>query len=81
MPVDIAIKGLPDALAEALRRRATEHNRSVDEEVVGILEASLTARPKLTAREFLAEGRATGRGTPAEAAAMIREDRDAGHRH
>jgi len=80
MPVDISIKGVPDALAEALRRRAAEHNRTVDEEALGILRASLSDRPRLTAREFLAEGRATGRGTPAEAAAMIREDRDAGHR-
>jgi len=80
MPVDISIKGVPDAVAEALRRRAAAHNRTVDEEVVGILEATVTEELTLTAREFLAEGRATGRGTPAEAAAMIREDRDGGHR-
>ena len=80
MPVDLSIKGLPDALVEALRRRAAQHNRTVDEEVVGILQASVAEKPTLTARQFLAEGRATGHGTPAEAAAMIREDRDGGHR-
>lgn len=77
MPLEISI---PDALADALRRRAAHHQRTVDEEVVGILEATVTEKPSLTARQFLAEGRATGRGTPAEAVAMIREDRDGGHR-
>ena len=70
----------PDALAEALSRRAARHKRTVDEEVVGILEAAVAERPTLTARQLLAEARATGRGTPAEAVAMIREDRDGGHR-
>jgi plasmid stability protein len=80
MAVDISIKGIPDALAEALRRRAAEHNRSVEEEVVGILEASVAERPTLTFAELVAEARAQGVGTPAEAVALVREDRDAGHR-
>jgi len=80
MPVEISIKGVPDALAEALRRRAARHNRSLDDEVVGILQASLAERRELTFAEFVAEARADGIGTPAEAAAMVRQDRDAGHR-
>ena len=80
MPVDLSIKGLPDALVEALRRRAAQHNRTVDEEVVGILEATVTEKPTLTFSEFVARQRQRGLRTPREAAAMIREDRDAGHR-
>ena len=80
MPVDISIKGLPDALVEALRRRAAQHNRTVDEEVVGILEATVAGKPTLTFSAFVARQRARGLRTPPEAAAMIREDRDAGHR-
>jgi len=80
MAVDISIKGVPDALAEALRRRAAEHNRSLEEEVVGILQASVAEQRTLTFTDFVAEARAQGAGSPAEAAGMVREDRDAGHR-
>jgi len=78
MPVDIPI---PDGLAEVLRRRAARHNRTVDEEVVGILEAELSEEPKGVFTKFVARQRARGLHTPDEATAMIREDRDAGHRH
>ena len=71
---------IPDALADALLGRAARHKRLVNEEVVGILEATVAERRTVTARQFLAEARATGRGTPAEAVAMIRGDRDGGHR-
>lgn len=80
MPVDISIKGVPDTLAEELRRRAAEHNRSLDEEVVGILRDSVAKRQEATFTEFVAEGKARGGGSPAESTAMVREDRDAGHR-
>jgi len=79
MPVDIAIKGLPDALVEALRRRASEHNRSLDEEVIATLEAALPKVGTLTAGEFLAEVRASGPGSASESVAIIREDRDTDH--
>ena len=77
MPIDISI---PDAVADALRRRAAEHNRTVDEEALGILEASLAEKPGLTFSEFVAHQQRRGLHTPSEAAAMVREDRDGGHR-
>ena len=80
MAVDISIKGVPDSLAEALRRRAAEHRRSLHDELVGILRASVAQERTLTFSAFVAEARAEGFSTPAEAAAMVREDRDAGHR-
>ena len=80
MSVDISIKGIPDTLAQALRRRAAKHRHSIQEELVGILEASLTSGRKLTFGDFVAEARAHGVTTPAEAAAMVREDRDGNHR-
>jgi plasmid stability protein len=79
MAVDIAIRGVPDSLADALRRRAAQHHRSVQEEVLGILRASMPERRRPTFSAFVAKGRAKGLSTPAEAAAMVREDRDAGH--
>lgn len=80
MSVSLSIKGVPDQLAEKLRRRAAQHQRSLDEEVVDILEASVAEKRRITPAEFVAEARRTGFSSPAEAAAMIREDRDAGHR-
>ena len=76
MAVDLSIKGVPDALAEALRRRAAEHRHTVDEEVVGILEATVSQDHDLTASELLAEVRALDLHTPSESVAIIREDRD-----
>ena len=76
MRVDISIKGIPDVLAEALRRRAAEHHRTVDEEVLGILEASLGHERQLTPKELLDKVRAMGLHTPSESVAIIREDRD-----
>ena len=81
MSVDISIKGLPDTLAQALRRRAAKHRRSPQQELVGILEASLTCGKKLTFSDFVAQARAQGMSTPAESAEMVREDRDGNHRH
>jgi plasmid stability protein len=80
MAVDISIKGVPESLAEALRRRAARHHRSVQEEVLGILQASVPEERPLTFSAFVAEGRAQGISTPGESAAMVREDRGAGHR-
>ncbi len=74
MPVELAI---PDELAEKLRRRAAQHQRSLDEEVVGILKASVGDKRRLTPAEFVAKVRARGLHSPAEAAGWIREDRDA----
>lgn len=76
MPLNVSI---PDALADALRRRAARHHRTVDDEVVGILESSLDTDRRITPKELLAKVRAMGLHTPSESAAMIREDRDGGH--
>ena len=80
MPVDLSIKGLPDALVEALRRRAAQHNRTVDQEVVGILEATVTAEGEYTIDDLLADVQAMSLRSPSDSVAMIREDRDGGHR-
>jgi hypothetical protein len=41
MPVDITIKNVPDDLVAKLRRRAAEHNRTLNEEIIEILRAAL----------------------------------------
>ena len=77
MGVDISIKGLPNALARALRHRAAAHKRSVEEEVVGILAASLEKERGLTVGDLLVKVQAMKLHTPSESVAILREDRDA----
>ncbi len=76
MPVNFSIKNVPDDLADALRERAEKNHRSIQGELMAILESAL-AQPALTPLEVVARVRALGLSTPADAVATIRADRDA----
>jgi len=76
MTVELSIKGLPDTVAKKLRQRAARHHRSLQREIVAILEGSVAEERTLTPAELLAEVRAKGLATPSESAAFVREDRD-----
>jgi antitoxin FitA len=77
MPVSLSIKNVPDQIAERIRQRAAKHHRSLQGELVAILEESVSEQRSLTPVELLAELRAAGLKTPAEAARLTRKDRDA----
>ena len=77
MPVSLSIKNVPDSIAEELRRRAARHHRSLQGELLAILEETVKKERLLTPAEFLKAVRATGLKTPAEAESLVREDRDA----
>ena len=77
MPVSLSIKNVPDDLAEELRRRATRHHRSLQGELLAILEETVKKERLLSPAEFLTAVRAAGLKTPAEAESLVREDRDA----
>jgi antitoxin FitA len=74
MPVTLSVKNVPDKLAERLRQRAASHHRSLQGELLAILEEA--ARPSLTIEELVEKVRGLGLRTPAESVAMIRADRD-----
>ena len=75
MPVTLSVKNVPDTLAERLRQRAARHHRSLQGELLAILEEA--AQPATITIEELAEKvRLLGLRTPAESVAMIRADRD-----
>lgn len=77
MPVSLSIKNAPDEMVRRLKERAERHHRSLQGELMAILEEAVgTSRP-LAPDEVLAEVRRLGLSTPRSAAAMIREDRDA----
>lgn len=77
MPVNLSVKNVPDDLAERLRKRATLAHRSLQGELMAILEEAVTSRERLNPAEALARLRAMGLRTADESTAMIRADRRA----
>jgi antitoxin FitA len=76
MSVDLSIKNVPAELVERLRARAARHHRSLQGELLAIIEEAVRPAGSLTPDEVLAEARRLGLRTPAEAAAIVRADRD-----
>lgn len=76
MPVNLSIKNVPEELADRLRRRAEASHRSMQGELMAILENALTPAPPLTARQVLQRARELDLRTPREAAADLRRERD-----
>jgi antitoxin FitA len=75
MAVNLSVKDVPDEVAEALRARARANHRSLQGELMAMIEAHVGARP-FGARRLLEDVRALGLKTPRESARMIRNDRD-----
>jgi len=74
--VNLSIKNAPDQVVERLRRRAKRHHRSLQGELMAIIEAAVREDQPTTPADVLAEVRRLGLETPSEAAALIRADRD-----
>ena len=49
MPVSLSIKAVPDALVEKLRRRAAGNHRSLQRELMAIVEAAVQPLPRASA--------------------------------
>lgn len=77
MPVNLSIKNVPDHIAAQIRRRAVKHHRSLQGELVAILEETVAQGKMLTPGDFLEKLHAIGLKTPAEAARIIRKERNA----
>jgi antitoxin FitA len=76
MAVNLSIKNAPDHVVERLRCRAERNHRSLQGELMAIIEAAAMAEGKLSPVEFVKEVQKLGLTSPSEATAMIREDRD-----
>jgi plasmid stability protein len=75
MPVNLSIKRVPDELAERLRQLAARHHRSLQGELMAMLEEHVTTPERLTLQQVLDRVIASGLRTPSESVEMIRADR------
>jgi plasmid stability protein len=76
MPVNLSIKNAPDRVVKRLKQRAKRNHRSLQGELLAIVEEAVASPPrKLTVREVLEKVRRLGLKTPSESVDMIRQDR------
>lgn len=75
MPVTLSIKTVPDELAATIRERARRNHRSLQGELISILEDAAREKP-FQARALLDRVRALGVRTPADGARIVRQARD-----
>ena len=75
MPVTLSIKTVPDGLAATLRQRAKRNHRSLQGELMSILEEASRESP-FRARALLDRVRALGVVTPADSVRLVRRARD-----
>ena len=76
MPVNLSIKNVPDRIAKELRERAARSHRSIQGELMSIIEAAVMKSARSTARDVLERVRGLKLRTGDEALAILRADRD-----
>ena len=77
MPVSLSIKNVPDDLAERLRAEAVENHRSMQGQLMAILEQALVPEKQLTPRQIRERVAGLGLSTGDDATAVVRSDRSA----
>jgi plasmid stability protein len=74
----LTIRNIPGSVLARLRERAQRHRRSMQGEILSILEtAAAEQAPRMTPGEFLRHVQSLGIRTQSESVDMIRKDRDA----
>ena len=76
MPTNLSIKNAPDEVVQRLRIRAARHHRSLQGELLAIIEAAVEVDRLMTPHDVLARVRQLGVSTPSKSAAIVRADRD-----
>ena len=77
MPLSLSVKNAPDEVVKKLKERAARHHRSLQGELLAILEAAANEEPRpLTPRDVLAQVRASGIATPSSSVHIIRASRE-----
>ncbi len=76
MPVSLSIKNVPDEVAAKLRRRAKTHRRSLQGELLAIVEEAALTPEELTPAGLKAYVDSLGLRTENDSVLAIRMDRD-----
>lgn len=76
MTVNLSIKNVPDEIASELRKKAAKNHRSLQGELMAIIEAAVTDGNALLPSDLLAGVKSIGLRTPSESSGIVREDRD-----
>jgi plasmid stability protein len=76
MPINLSIKNVPDKIAEQLKMRAAKNHRSLQGELMSIIETAVANNETMTPSELLNEIRSLGLTTASESRDMVRDDRD-----
>ena len=77
MPINLSIKNVPDELAAQIKKRAAKNHRSMQGELVAILESAVKDDKQLSPLEYLALIKALKLNTVSDSTAIVREDREA----
>jgi antitoxin FitA len=75
MTHSLSIKDVPAEIVEAVRERARRNHRSMQGELLHIIETAVGPKT-FQVDELIRRVQAVGLSTPSESAAMVREDRD-----
>jgi hypothetical protein len=78
MAVTLRVENVPEEVAALLEERARKSRRSLQGELLRILEKAVGEEDRLTPGQVLEKVRLLNLKTPAESAAFVRQDRD-GH--
>lgn len=74
--MNLSIKNVPEELVRALKERAKRNHRSLQGEVLAVLEGAMDSRPKLTVDEVAERVRRLDLPKVDEAAEIVRAMRD-----
>jgi plasmid stability protein len=77
MPASLSIKNVPDAVVERLRARAARHRRSLQGELLDLVERAADEVPTISARDVYERIRKLNLPAGESSADIIRETRDA----
>jgi antitoxin FitA len=76
MPVSLSIKDVPEEVLQRLRARAHRNHRSLQKELLAIVETAAFGEAELTVDVLREQVAASGLSTPDESAGWIRELRN-----
>ena len=76
MSLNLSIKNAPEEIVKKLRDRAKRHHRSLQGELLAIIEESVQSEDRLSPDEVLKEVRRLNLHTPSESVKRIRADRN-----